>query len=1167
MAFLKCIAGLLFGLCIGSLRGDDSSTLYQSKQELDAAINIASEAWVQGSAQTQLFKTVIANSDATQPATIEAQAVSATYENQLASYDTALDNLLAQRLSFNHDEVAVLIGQRINAYKTMYVSHIGVMTAQLKIVEDSLATIQGLVADTTLTDTKIVAVSDARGKALGAVTGVDDVLSALGGIDGKIEADMPTLNQQAAAQATEFLTWWDTQKAWIAQTRTAVAARRQYLTQLDGQMAQKKKDYDAAVALQKKLSEADADLQAKKAEAMELFKGLVEVRATLIQQMADLANVIALSLGSADTALTSTADSVVLDSVLAAAQEVTNNMIDMGGLQRAFGSSEDVIAQALEGLKAYFSDQELVSLRGSITQQAAWMQGFGSALQAIRDQSAAIRTRLNSKREQLAAATSTTAVPQSASEYAASVNQLTQIIAQVHNEAASLINEVMTPLVLSVSQKILLLTNTLDVKSSTSSDLIGMKNLIDKVVDDSAEIEASLKEFNLWSNTLSQYGGLIEQQVSDVSLKETLAAIQKDFVDWNIWVSAVTKRQQAITATLSVAQTKYTDLSTRATSATDVAYAFDLSSKQLAVLLSGAETKLADISAVYQAASTALAAFNDLKGSDALLAQITGLMTALSSGESDTAKVQELWADALKTFNDLASSSLKDTYAAEVRSLQGRVDALAQKMQKIRSDVQALRDQALAKKMTLGGDVSTSLSLTVTSSASVADSSLDVTLTSSLDAEAAVPTLSLVTTPTVEPLDVTSTPSLTPATSLRDAAVLSTALTSSVQAPDLSTTMTPSANVVSTVLLGEPAVRLLGENVKKVVSSVAALNVMAATFKKRLDDVKTQEDFAPVSKDFIAARGQAVPLSTMLGQLVVSADAAQKALDQDAAAGRNLSKEVVELLAAQRTLIGSTQKDLQVIVAGLNDHTSQFNGLSDGFAKREADLLIVVSAIRDVSVKIQSISNNLDAIKASISSAQAVLVNGAMTGEFDNALGRLAEAERLRTTISNAKANDVGPAYALLKSRVAEYVKVHGALAADTSSSIANQGTWLGALDVSLGGFMDTIVSLKSQLTVKRGLLMQNDVKTLSATSFSQQLKALEEAVPAVTQPAHVETLMRKLDYAVSNRYGTLPEDKSPNMIASNKSRLVRFIDWIVKNKRFSAKTGVLAAYRKQIAG
>ena len=58
---------------------------------------------------------------------------------------------------------------------------------------------------------------------------------------------------------------------------------------------------------------------------------------------------------------------------------------------------------------------------------------------------------------------------------------------------------------------------------------------------------------------------------------------------------------------------------------------------------------------------------------------------------------------------------------------------------------------------------------------------------------------------------------------------------------------------------------------------------------------------------------------------------------------------------------------------------------------------------------------------------------------------------------------------------------------------------------------------------------------------------------------------MRRLDYAVSRRYGNQDDDKAPGKIVENKTNLIKLVDWIMKNKRFGTKISKLSEYAKTI--
>lgn len=1025
MAHVTWIAVLLFGVFAGCCKGDVVAEAGKATAQLDTAIREGEDAWVAGAAQTQVLKTVLSVVDPAYPGVQEARALESSYEGKLATYNSTLNDLQAQKNELGNILTSYKDGlsavEKINEYKTAYVGKMSFIDSQLKVAESSLTKIQTFLADTVITPTTAAAFVDVQASVKNALAGVAAGFSSLIELDNKIALYLPGLQQQDVAMAKTFAEWNAEQKTWATQTRVAVDARKEYLKQLEVEVAKKQKDFSVTQAIQAKLDASASDLQQKKTDALALFQELVRVRATLIQDMSDLANTIGTTLGSADKAVDVATQSVDLNAVLEDAQFITNNMMAMGSLQGSFTSSEDVIAQALLSLKSFYSDQELVALQSSIVEQSSWVKNFSSALQAIRDQSAAIRTKLELKRTQLLAATASTA-NQSTSDYAASVQQVSQIIIQVHNEAASLINDVMTPLVLSISQNMIALMGYFDLQTTTSSQLMSMKNLVDEISNDTAEMDTLLNEFNLWSKTFDQYGDLIQKQVADASLRQSLDKIKQNFASWTPWIAAVAGRQERMKQSVASAQEKY----------------------------------------------------------KALAARVANSSVAPVASEASAVGVAPV---AAPQTNEVAVTSLSLTTTPSVAS-------------------------ALVASVGIN-----SLSLTTTPSA----------------VESVVKSLSLTTTSSV--------------------ASMSLAVTTSAD------------SVVGAV----QAVAELVVNTKKVTDSVAALKAMSGDFKARLDGTKITDDFTPLNTDFTGAQAQIDPLNRLVAQCIASADAAQRIMDEDKAAGRNIDSAAIQSLADQRTILAAAQQDMIIVAKNMSDVAVEFNGLVANFAQKTAALTGVNVAATDLSNKIQTIGGNLSVIKKAIQGAQAALTNAKSGAECDVALAGLSNAQQLKVTIVNAKANEAMPSRLALGKQVISFTQAYGALPAALNATITGQGAWLDALDVSLAGYMDSVASLQAQITILRDSLAQNDVQALAGMTFSAQLQALEGAVPKISQPAHVETIMRNLEYAVKNRYGSLPEDNNPDMVVANKARLLRFIDWIMRNNKFASKISILSDFRQQI--
>jgi len=762
--------------------------------------------------------------------------------------------------------------------------------------------------------------------------------------------------------------------------------------------------------------------------------------------MSDLANTIASTLGSADQSLASAIQDAELAKVLDAAQSITDNMMAMGRLQGSFTSSEDVIAQALDSLKAFYSDQELVSLRSSITQQTSWVKNFSSALQAMRDQSAAIRTKLDLKRTQLATATSSSA-NQSAADYAASVQQVTQVIVQVHNEAAALIKDVMTPLVLAISQNMMGLMGYFDVQTTKSSDLMGMKNLIDEISSDTAEMDTLLNEFNLWEATFNKYGDLIQQQVSDATLRQTLSAIKQDFASWLPWITAVSGRQVKMKESIASAQAKYNVLESQLNA-------------------SKATTSVVPVvqPSVEPAANSAVAP--------------AAASSAATTGSSATLTVA--------------------TTAASKNTLEVAAATQASSVVQVNSSLPATSDVAAAALTT---------------------------------------SLSLATSPIVVTAGAT-----------------------------IGTTVSgDSAEVAANGLLGAPAVAVLVENVKKVTDSVAALKPIVSGFKARLDGTKITDDFTKLNADFTSAQGNVEPLNAMIKQCLSAADAAQKLIDQDTAAGRNVASDVIQSLADQRIALVAAQQDIDGVAKALSEVTAAFNALAANFAEKTKALAKVSAAATDLANKIQTLSGDLNTIKQAIKDAQSALTTAKSGVDCDVALARLKTAQDLEVTIKNAKANEVMPAKKALSDQVVSFAQTYGALPDALSASITNKGTWLDALDATLSGYISSATSLQEKLTDLRDSLAQSDMKSLVGMTFAAQLQVLENAVRSLSQKAQVDPIMRMLDYAVTNRYGKLSVDMNRDIKAANRVKLLQIIEWIKKNNFFASKVNLLKEYSKTI--
>ena len=1161
MSRLHCFLLIFFIGFVGSCRADIIAELQARIQKVDDAIASAEDAWIKASSQIMFLKALAASSDPSSKETQDALKAEAEGEKQIASFDNILDNLHAKRLELSWligsykkandaKQLELVTAQKINDYKTAYVGQVGAMVKQLKIVEDGLVSLQATIADSDISDTKMVAAADVKGKVQGALTGVENSISGLADIDSKIGSDLPAVTKISQQLGDDFTAWWKQQQNWALSTREAIAARKDALSKLSEQLVQKQKEYEVQLAKKNELDAAAAEVRAKKADALALFRSLIEARAKMIQQMSDLAGVVASTLGTVDQAIVAATRDDSLGGILAQSQATTNNMIDIGEFQRIFGVSENALAVATEQMKGLFDDAELVEFKKSITEQGKWVQGFAATLQALRDQSANVRKKLEDKKVSLAQVTAESA-KKTASEYAASVQQLIQIITQIRNEASGVIKDVLTPLVFGVSQKIVGLSTAFDQTAASEDSLKALKTSLDDLAGDSNQVDASLKEFNLWAKMLSEYGAMIEQQIADATLKGVLKGIQKEFADWKIWVDAVTSRQTAITKTVEIAKTKYTSLVDSVKVSKDLNYSLDLSIKQSVALLDALEKQGADVFANYQKANTAYAALTSPQDSDVLLDQMKTLITSVTTFESDAKKAQDNVNDVVSTLGKSSTpKSVVDQNSAQVNQVKDRLSKVLASVQQVRTDTNTLKDKAVEKK--------TSLVAAVTAQK---DEEAKAAEKKQQDERATVDVATKVQQGAEVKIDEKKK---------QDDAVVATASAVTASATSASSVNSAVASTAATAVtvLGAVAVTTLATSVKKLTDDLVTLKKDALAFAGRFDGIKTDDDFSAVSKDFTAAKDRFKSCSDTVKNLLAEADKSQAAMDQDKAANRNISNETTQGLQDQRTALTQAQKDIAEITTAMDTAGKAFDKLSVDFEKKTAASSGIKAQMVVLGQKIQAFGTYLEKIKTAISKGQDTLANGKAASEFDVAVAGLSDAAKLKDTLANEKSTHVMPEFdKLTKTLVPDFIKSFGAVPAALASDIEKQTTWLGAVDSSIGNFMDTIAALNAQLATKRDQLAQDTLKLLENMTFANQLKTLEEAVPNITQSAHIESFMRQFTYVFERRYGVKPEDKNPDVIVGNKARLLRLIDWILKNSRFNAKKSVLNDYRKQVVG
>ena len=1094
--FLLCMF-----LMTSAVRADIVADVEQRIVAVDEAIEVAENAWIKASAQVKVLVKVIDELEQDSREREIATRNQAELEGQVTQLSGVLDQLRAKRLELSWalsvykkavetKQLEAALSLKTNEYKVSYTAQIKSMSDQFKTIEDGIVQIKNILEAADFSDAKAVAASDAKGRINGAIVGLESALFNLVEIDTKITSDMPDIQKISAWIANDFLAWWKQQQDWTVQTKVALTNRKDVLKDFEQRLATKQQEYTAFMAKKAEVDAAAVVVQQKKTDALTIFKGLVEARAKIIQQMSDLVGVITSTLGTADQAIAAATKDEALGSILSQAQAATNNMIDVGEFQRVFSSTEDALSAASEQMATLFEASEIADIKQSITEQSRWMQSFTATLQALRDQSANVRKKLDDKKANLAQIIAD-GQAKDAAAYAASIQQLIQIITQVRSQASGVIRDVLTPLVLGVSQKIVALSSLFDAQEPSESVLKSMKTAIDEVSGDSAQVDASLKEFDLWAKMIDEYGAMIDQQLTDATLKTTLSGAKKDFADWKVWVSGVGSRQQAITKNIEMAKARYATLTDTAKNIKDASYALDLSLKQAQDSLDVLGKKKTPVDDALKKLSDVVEALAVDKDADGVLDQFKALITSLVDLESDTKKAQELIGGLLPS---TSPRSVIDKYSAQVGKLKDAMNSLGAAVQKMRVDTDTLKDKATNKKTSLVA-------------ASAAAKEADVK---------------------------------------------------------------KQAEMVAAQKAAESTAQSLAAFVggaKKEVLDIAAFKKDLESFQARIDAAKTEDAVSAVVKDFSSSKDKFKLVQDAIKQLLADADKVQALYDADKAANRNIPSDGVQSLNDQKTLLLQAQKDVDAFVKVMDDTAKKVEALAGDVQKRASGLDAIKSQAASVAQKIKSFSAYLDRIKDAISSAQSTISSGTTAVDFGAALSKVVDAEKLKATITTEKASDLVPALdALTKTAVPNFTKSFGDLPADIAGDVQKQVAWVGAVDTSVNAFMDTIATLKTQLVSKRDQLSQDDLKVFGDMTFAKQLQALEDSVPNASAAAQVDAVMRKVEYVVKNRYGTKPEDKDPSVISGNKARLLRFIDWVLKNTRFASRKTVLTGYRKEVA-
>jgi hypothetical protein len=355
----------------------------------------------------------------------------------------------------------------------------------------------------------------------------------------------------------------------------------------------------------------------------------------------------------------------------------------------------------------------------------------------------------------------------------------------------------------------------------------------------------------------------------------------------------------------------------------------------------------------------------------------------------------------------------------------------------------------------------------------------------------------------------------------------------------------------------------------KLVANITTAMNSFVLFRKNIDDskdifekIKSDADYQSASARTADVKKQLVQYQGIFDKLSIESDSIQKLIDQDRAAGKNLSNSIVENLDGSKAIISQAKKDLDASRVVLSDALQLFDKISVDYSRKANGLTVITAQISLVSEKIQFIKNILSQIESIVKNADNLSSGTTAIGLIQSSLNDLATVENLKTTIVNDKINILVPELnKLKKDLVPKYIQAYGQLPDSSTETIDKQSLWIDGLDSLLNSVVGRVESLNKKLQGALTPLLEDDIKAFSLLTFAQQMRSLEGDI----QSGDLEIFMKRLSSSFKNRYGNRPEDKDVNVIATNKARLKRLVDFILPRARFKAKKEIIKDYSDQI--
>jgi|GEM_PF-3536412 len=1118
----------------GLIVADSITDLEQSLKVVDEAITNADDAWISAFVQVKIFDAIINSFDQSSSEAKQALEFREAYQAQVDQQSPVLNSLYEKRLqlgsvlNFYKEALSgqsAQITEKLTLYQKQYVDLIAACSDILKLIESFAGEAQTIIVrlQKTSESEDVTAFEGIYAKINNNFTEFKSKFEAIRALGKQLQSELPTFQLINLKMTTDFVAWVNQQQTVISGFQKSFDSRLVYLNELSAQFEQIKKQIEATLA-EKKTADTD-DAQVKKAQKVALaeeFKKVSERASVLSRNMSDQVWGIVSDIGRLDKVVVSLSDVGAVVGAVAQADEITKKMSDIGSMLQEYSSNIESLKKILESMPTAFVADEIKVFQSNFLQLTDWSSKFEGTLKILKDQFSMARMRLEKKQTDLAGQTGSNSGAVSA--------QLLEGLSQMKVEAGSVIQDVLTPLVMGISQKIMGLADFFANETQTEQSLNELKNALVDVENDSNAIDEGIAEYSVWTQKFNEEVVKIEGRLSDQTMKDAIAGLKKSFESFSIWSNAVVKRQDAIKKTLAASRSRYEGLVNKNKVATEVLYKIEMLLKDIEGGRDFVDTKHTEAVASYEKLKLLVEGAADLDAVNKLLEDFKALLTLIVEVEGELKQQQE----SIISASDLAKQSgVVGDFQKNLGNLQVQINEQVVKSKKLRVDFTSLNQQALTKKQ----QFSTSGSSNKTS-----EEKEDFQNPASR------------TQQTAGLLNL-------PASAIQEAVVSQPAV--------LLGDPVISKSVVSGQAVGgslDEKIISLAAFVKSSVDKFAAVKKFIQESKAILDQVKSDDDYKNATARIAELRKQLTAYQGVFEKISQDVQNLRKVIDDDKAAGRIVSPESSNGVVAIQLAVDQATKDFETEKNGANQLIAGFQKVSDDFSKKASELSIVTQQASAVAQKIQQLSAFLDRIKAAIKQAQDSLKATSSAVVLEQAITELTSAERLKDTINNQKINEVAPLFQTLKKQVIpRFVQAYGALPSDLAQRIDKQGLWIDAVDSSVENFMKTIAELKGQVSTRRDAVSQDSLKTLESLSFAQQLKFLEDKVPEIYQSAQVEIFMKELKYVFDNRYGNKPEDKNTDAIENNKARLSRLLDFVGQNRRFVQRRSILNEFKSRL--